>query len=76
MCAAPMLAVPVPAMREALAEGAARAAVAPIPLQQLRVARVRGASGERIHARVLDFGGPDQSRGGDLARGGKGSEGD
>jgi hypothetical protein len=71
MRAAPMLAMPVPTMSQPLAECAARSAIAPVPLQQLRVARVRGTTGKRIHARMLDFGGFAQSSGGNFGRSGQ-----
>ena len=53
--------VVAPRVRQALAECAPCTAIAPVPLQQLCIARVGRATRECIHACVLDFGGAYES---------------
>ena len=53
MVSSPIRSTPVPPVSQAFAEGASRAAIAPVPLQQPRIVLVSRATGERIHARML-----------------------
>ena len=53
MVSSPIRSMPTPPVSQAFAEGASRAAIAPVPLQQPRIVLVSRATGERIHARML-----------------------
>ena len=53
MVSSPIRSMPVPPVSQAFAEGASRAAIAPVPLQQPRIVLVSRATGERIYARML-----------------------